>query len=201
MARIMREHRIRAIRRLPRRPRVQGHEDPVAPNVLDRQFSVDQPNRVWAGDTTYIWTRSGWLFLSVLMDLYSRRIISWGTSSRNTTELTLTVLHRALAVRGTPKTLLHHSDQGSQYAAYPYRKCLQDHGITWSMSRKGNCHDNAVVESFFATLKKERVHRTSYADRTIGTRDLGDYIDGFYNRRRRHSALGNISPIEFERLK
>mgnify|MGYP002624423294 CR=1 FL=1 len=199
VARIMRENRIRAVVRRPRRPRVQGHSDPVAPNVLNREFTVAAPDQVWVGDITYIWTREGWLYLAVLLDLFSRRVVAWATAARMTADLTLTVLNRALAIR-SPEQLVHHSDQGGQYAAYPYRTRLQREGITWSMSRKGNCHDNAVAESFFATLKKERVHRRLYGSRDGGTRDIGDYIDGFYNRRRRHSHLGGISPAEFERL-
>jgi transposase InsO family protein len=172
----------------------------VAPNVLQREFTVQQPDTVWVGDITYIWTRAGWLYLAALVDLFSRRVVAWATSARVTAELTLTVLDRALAVRSPAEQLMHHSDQGSQYAAYPYRTRLKREGITWSMSRKGNCHDNAVAESFFASLKKERVHRRRYQSREEATRDIGDYIDGFYNRRRRHSHLGGISPIEFEKL-
>ena len=138
--------------------------------------------------------------MSTLVDLFSRKVLAWATSSRLTADLTLTVLNRALAVREPAEQLLHHSDQGGQYAAYPYRARLKQEGITWSMSRKGNCHDNAVAESFFASLKKERVHRKRYASREEATEDIGDYIDGFYNPRRWHSHLGGISPIEFETL-
>lgn len=175
-----------------------GHTLPVAANTLNRQFQVAQPNRVWAGDITYVWTTEGWLYLAVVLDLYSRTVIGWAMGPRLTVDLAERALTMALATRNPTAGLLHHSDRGSQYAATSYQRLLGAHGITPSMSRKGNCWDNACVESFFGTLKRELVYHRRYATREEATQDIFEYIEVFYNRRRRHSTLGYDSPAEYE---
>ena len=175
-----------------------GHTLPVAANTLNRQFQVEQPNRVWAGDITYIWTTEGWLYLAVVLDLYSRTVIGWAMGHRLTVDLAERALTMALATRNPTAGLLHHSDRGSQYAATSYQRLLGEHGITTSMSRKGNCWDNACVESFFGTLKRELVYHRHYATREEAKQDIFEYIEVFYNRRRRHSTLGYDSPAEYE---
>ena len=175
-----------------------AHLWPVATNTLNRQFQVAQPNRVWAGDLTYVWTAEGWLYLAVILDLYSRLVIGWAMGQRLTGELAEHALLMALATRQPQAGLLHHSDRGSQYAATRYQHLLTTHGITPSMSRRGNCWDNACVESFFGTLKRELVHHRHYATRDEAKQDIFEYIEVFYNRRRRHSTLGYYSPAEFE---
>jgi transposase InsO family protein len=176
------------------------HHLPVAPNVLNRQFTVDRPNEVWVSDITYIWTVEGWLYLAVVLDLYSRLVVGWATSSRIDTHLTLAALHRALQRRQVVSGPMHHSDQGKQYAAERYQQLLADNGITCSMSRRANCWDNAVMESFFATLKKELVYQERFTTRAEAQARLFEYIEVFYNRVRRHSTLGQTSPATFERL-
>ena len=171
---------------------------PVATNTLNRQFQVEQPNRVWAGDLTYVWTTEGWLYLAVVLDLYSRTVIGWAMGPRLTVELAEGALTMALANRKPSAGLLHHSDRGSQYAATRYQQLLATHGMTISMSRRGNCWDNACVESFFGTLKRELVYHRHYATRDDAKRDIFEYIEVFYNRLRRHSTLGYDSPAEFE---
>jgi transposase InsO family protein len=175
-----------------------NHRMPVAANALDRQFSVTRPNRVWAGDITYVWTTEGWLYLAVVLDLYSRAVIGWALEARLTGDLTQQALTMAIRHR-TPKAgLLHHSDRGSQYAATAYQRLLTTHGMTGSMSRRGNCWDNACVESFFGTLKRELIYHRQYRTRDEATQDIFEYIEVFYNRLRRHSTLGYYSPAEFE---
>jgi transposase InsO family protein len=195
----MRENGLVAVQR--RRFRVtteSGHDLPVQTNLLQRDFAVEEADRVWLADITYIPTEEGWLFLAAVMDLFSRRIVGWNTADRLDRYLTLTALEEALRRRRPAPGLLHHSDQGSQYASYEYQRRLQVAGAQSSMSRRGNCYDNAPMESFFSTLKRERVHRRKYWSRAEATRDLDDYIENFYNLRRRHSELGDISPIQFE---
>jgi transposase InsO family protein len=170
----------------------------VAENTLDRQFTVESPNRVWAGDLTYVWTTEGWLYLAVILDLYSRLVIGWAMGHRLTGDLAERALTMAVANRTPRAGLLHHSDRGSQYAATSYQRLLDKYGITTSMSRKGNCWDNACVESFFGTLKRELVYHRPYATREDATQDIFEYIEVFYNRKRRHSTLGYDSPAEFE---
>ena len=174
------------------------HRFPVAANTLERAFTVEAPNRVWAGDITYVWTLEGWLYLAVLLDLYSRRVIGWAMSQRITVELTKQALTMALAKRAPMAGLLHHSDRGSQYAATSYQRVLNQYGLIPSMSRKGNCWDNACVESFFGTLKRELVYQRRYVTREEARQDLFEYIEVFYNRQRRHSTLGYHSPAEYE---
>lgn len=198
VARLMREHAIRAKTVKKWRATTQSnHRMPVAANTLDRQFSVTRPNRVWAGDITYVWTTEGWLYLAVVLDLSSRAVIGWALEARLTGDLTQQALTMAIRHR-TPKAgLLHHSDRGSQYASRVFQDKLTAYGMICSMSRKGNCWDNAPTESFFNSLKNERVHGTRYATRDEAKADLFNYIEPFYNRRRRHSTLGYQSPTQF----
>jgi transposase InsO family protein len=174
------------------------HRFPVAANTLDRAFTIEAPNRVWAGDITYVWTLEGWLYLAVLLDLYSHRVVGWAMGQRLTVDLAERALMMALANRAPTTGLLHHSDRGSQYAATSYQQSLAAHGVIASMSRRGNCWDNACVESFFGTLKRELVYHRHYATREDAKQDIFEYIEVFYNRKRRHSALGYDSPAEYE---
>jgi len=174
------------------------HGLPVAANILDRQFTVTAPNRAWVTDITYLWTREGWLYLAVILDLFSRRVVGWSMSEHITRQLTLDALEAALRQRAPHAGLLHHSDRGSQYASGDYQALLALHGLVGSMSRRGNCWDNAVAESFFSTLKAELVYRTDYVSRSQARASIFEYIEAFYNGRRRHSALGYLSPVEHE---
>lgn len=199
VARLMRQNGIRA--RQARRYKAttdSKHSLPVAPNLLDRQFEAEHPNRRWAGDVTYIWTRQGWLYLAVVMDLFSRRVVGWSMQPHMGCSVAVEALRMALAGRRPTGALLCHSDRGSQYASHAYQAVLSSEQITCSMSRKGNCWDNAVVESFFSTLKRELVHGRRYATREEARRELFEYIEVFYNRRRRHSSLGYLTPVEYE---
>lgn len=171
---------------------------PVAPNRLARQFTVATPNRVWAADLTYCWTQEGWLYLAVVLDLCSRRVVGWATSRSPDVQVALTAWQRATALRQPGPGLLHHSDRGSIYACRSYQAALAQHAVIGSMSRRGDCWDNAVVESFFATLKWGLVHRQTWPTRSGLTRALVSYIDGWYNPERRHSHLGYLSPIAYE---
>ena len=162
----------------------------------DRQFQVESPDTAWAGDITYLWTTEGWLYLAVLLDLYSRRVVGWALSTSLTQELAMTALDRALFERNPEIGLLHHSDRGGQYTSNNYRKRLDDKGLVVSMSRKGDCWDNAVVESFFATLKTEL--GDTFSSRRAARAALFDYIKIFYNRQRRHTSIGGLSPVEAE---
>ena len=187
VARLMRAHGIRAKQARRYRPTTDSaHAQPVA------------PNQVWASDVTYIWTREGWLYLAVILDLFSRRVVGWQLAPRLTRPLVLEALQAALRTRQPPPGWLHHSDRGSQYASHDYQAVLAQAGARCSMSRKGNCWDNAVVESFFHSLKTERIRHCHYRTRTDAYTDVHDYIERFYNRMRRHSTLGNISPVMYE---
>jgi transposase InsO family protein len=174
------------------------HCEPIAPNLLERGFTATAPNQKWAGDITYIPTAEGWLYLAVFLDLFSRKVIGWAMSNRIDARLTRGALVMALRDRRPTGSLIVHSDRGVQYAAGDYRQILADWSITPSMSRRGNCYDNAVSESFFATIKKDEVHRTTYRTRAEARSRLFDYIEVFYNRTRLHSTLGYVSPVEFE---
>ena len=169
-----------------------------ARNLLDQDFSAETVNERWASDITYIWTGQGWLYLAVVMDLYSRRIIGWSMSRRNNRHLVLNALSMALGQRRVRTDLIHHSDRGVQYLSDDFQALLKANGITCSMSDKGCCYDNAVVESFFASLKRERISRRKYRTRDEARADVFDYIERFYNRQRRHGYVGNISPAAFE---
>ena len=199
IARLMRAEGIRAKTVKKWRATTQSnHRMPVAANALNRQFTVAQPNQVWAGDMTYVWTTEGWLYLAVVLDLYSRAVIGWALGARLTGDLAQQALTMAIHHRTPTAGLLHHSDRGSQYAATAYQQLLTTHGMTGSMSRRGNCWDNACVESFFGTLKRELIYHRQYGTRDEATRDIFEYIEVFYNRLRRHSTLGYDSPAEFE---
>lgn len=199
VARLMRQDGIRAKTVKKWRATTQSHHRfPVATNTLNRQFTVASPNRVWAGDITYVWTTEGWLYLAVVLDLYSRTVIGWAMGTRLIGDLAERALIMALANRIPATGLLHHSDRGSQYAATSYQRLLGEYGIITSMSRTGNCWDNACVESFFGTLKRELVYHRHYATREDAKQDIFEYIEVFYNRKRRHSTLGYVSPAEYE---
>lgn len=175
-----------------------NHDRPVADNILDRQFEPTAVNQVWVADITYIPTREGWLYLAAVEDLYSRQIVGWSMSERISSRLVVDALEMALVRRLPAEGLLTHSDRGSQYASDHYQRLLERHTITCSMSRRGNCWDNAPMESFFASLKKELIHHEDYQTRAEARASVFEYIEVFYNRVRRHSALGYLSPVEYE---
>ncbi len=175
-----------------------GHGLAIKGNVLARRFAVAQPNTTWVTDITYLWTLEGWLYLAVILDLFSRRVVGWSMSESLERQLALDALNMALAHRQPPRGLIHHSDRGSQYASLQYQQLLAEHGIIASMSRSGNCWDNAVAESFFATLKIELVYQSQWSTRAQARSAIFEYIELFYNRRRRHSALGYLCPNQFE---
>lgn len=200
VARLMRVRGLAARRRRRFRCTTQSrHPFPSAPNVLARQFERSRPDQAWVTDITYIPTREGWLYLAVILDLCSRVVVGWATHERMTNDLTLAALEMALARRRPPHGVLHHSDRGSQYGSGDYQRVLAHHGLVCSMSRRGDCWDNAVAESFFATLKVELVHDAAWATRTAARIELFEYLEVFYNGLRRHSALGYLSPRAFER--
>lgn len=200
VARLMREEGL--VARKPRRYKTttdSAHAWPVAPNLLDQKFTVQTPDTVWLGDITYLPTDEGWLYLAALLDLCSRRVVGWATSDRVDSDLTLRALRQALDQRQPGPGLLHHSDRGSQYACSEYRERLETLGVEVSMSRKGNCFDNAPMESFYSTLKTEWLRDRRFATRAQARSSLFDYLELFYNRRRRHSSLGYRSPAEYEK--
>lgn len=176
-----------------------NHSHPVAANVLNQEFEQSAPNEVWVSDLTYVPTREGWLYLVCVVDLFSRKVVGWSMSERMTSQVVIAALAMALKERcPQAEELLHHSDRGSQYASEAFQKLLRDHGITCSMSGTGNCYDNASMESFFATLKKELVHQQDYQTREEARRSIFEYLEVFYNRERLHSALDYRSPSAFE---
>jgi putative transposase len=175
-----------------------NHSLGIAPNILDGDFAADMPNRKWAGDISYIWTHEGWLYLAVILDLHSRRVVGWAVSDRMKKDLAIRALDMAANLRNPPKDCIFHSDRGSQYAAYDYQKRLQKYELKPSMSGKGNCYDNAAVETFFKSLKAELIWRQTWPTRRQTEAAIFQYINGFYNTRRRHSYLGGISPLAFE---
>lgn len=199
VARLMHENRLVALtRRRSRKTTDSKHDFPIAPNLLGRDFTAIRPNASWVTDITFIWTLQGWLYLAVIIDLFSRRVVGWSTSRNVDRHLALAALDMAIRQRHPGADLVHHSDRGSTYASGDYRKALEKEGIECSMSRKGDCWDNAVAESFFSTLKRELEnidHPESWEAANIA---IAEYIDGFYNLHRRHSALNYHSPIEFE---
>lgn len=199
VARLMRAHGIRA--KQARRFRVttdSRHGFAVAPNRLGRAFTAPAPNRVWMGDVTFIPTGAGWCYLAVLVDAFSRRVVGWAVATQLTAALPLAALERALATRRPAPGLLHHSDRGVQYACTAYQRVLRQHGMISSMSRRGDCWDNAVVESFFHSLKVERLHERRFVTPEEVDVEVGHYIEQWYNRQRRHSTLGYVSPVVFE---
>ena len=202
VARLMRENGIRAKQKKKFRATTDSnHTYPVAPNLLLRNFEADMPDRKWLADITYIPTREGWLYLAAIMDLFSRPIVGWSMSRRMTKELVLKALAMAVEHRRPGPGLIHHSDRGSQYACGDYQQALRSHGMICSMSRKGDCWDNAPMESFFHTLKTELVHHRDYQTRNQAKADIFEYIEVFYNRSRRHSALGYMTPAQYEMIK
>jgi len=201
VARLMRQEGLAARRRRRYHSTTDStHGWPVASNLLDRAFAVETPDTVWVGDITYIPTQEGWLYLAILLDLCSRYVVGWATSASLADELTLAALDRALVERRPEAGLLHHSDQGGQYASHDYVRKLEERGIVPSMSRRGNCWDNAVAESFLSTLKTEAVPPEGFATRREAYEALFDFIEVCYNRARRHSSLGGISPARFEEI-
>jgi putative transposase len=198
--RLMRQQGIRAIMATPRRARTTDsrHDLPIAPNLVARDFTVKAPNKVWLGDITYIPTAEGWLYLAAVMDLFSRKIVGWAMQDHMQVELASAALTMAIRQRRPHAGLIHHSDRGVQYASQAYRSALVGAGITASMSRKADCYDHAPMESFFHTLKTELVHHRNYKTRAEAQRDIFTFIEGFYNRKRLHSALGYIPPVEME---
>lgn len=202
VARIMKNEGIAAKTRRKFTPRTTDsmHDQPVADNLLDRRFAAAAPNRKWVADITYVATDEGWLYLAAVLDLCSRRIVGWSTADHLRTELVNEALRGAVEDRRPPEGLLMHSDRGVQYASDGHQRMLQEHGIVCSMSRRGDCWDNAVMESFWATLKTELIHHERYATRLQARLSIFQYIEGFYNRRRLHSALGYKSPEAFEAM-
>jgi putative transposase len=200
--RLMRKAALRARPRRRRLPSDTGDRSQAASvsNVLDRQFEAGAPNQKWIADFTYLWTAEGWLYVAAVIDLFSRRVVGWSMSATMTAQLVTDALVMAIWRRGKPDTLLHHSDQGSQYTSEQFQKLMDAHGVVCSMSRSGNVWDNAAMESFFSSLKTERTARQVYHTRDQARADVFDYIERFYNPRRRHSTIGYLSPMEFERI-
>ena len=199
VARIMKQGKIKAIRGYKRHKYVKGEPSILTPNHLQREFTVDQPNHVWVTDFTYIRTWQGWLYLAAVMDLFSRKIVGWSMKRTMERELVLDAILMAVWRRKPKSSVLVHSDQGSQYGSDDWHRFCRDNGLKPSMSRRGNCWDNAVAESFFSSLKMERVRRKIYPTRDEARTDLFDYIEMFYNPKRRHSHVGGVSPEAFER--
>ena len=200
VARLLRCEGIKAQRGYGKRPRVRGGTPAVvAPNLLSQQFSVQAPNKVWVTDITYISTHEGWLYLVTVIDLFSRQVVGWATGSRIDTQLPLDALHMAIWRRRPRETVIVHSDQGCQFTSHEWQRFLARHNLKSSMSRRGNCHDNAVAESFFQLLKRERIRKHIYATRQEARSDVFSYIEMFYNPIRRHSSADGLSPVEFER--
>jgi putative transposase len=200
--RLMRESGLRARPRRRGLPKDAGERliAAVSHNILDRAFEASAPNQKWVADFTYIWTAEGWLYAAAVVDLFSRRVVGWSMKAEMTAQLVTDALIMAIWRRGRPDSLLHHSDQGSQYTSEQFQRLMADHGITCSMSRSGNVWDNAAMESFFSSLKTERTARKVYRTRDDARADVFDYIERFYNPKRRHSTLGYLSPVEFEEM-
>jgi len=198
VARLMRQDGIRAQRGYKRPRHKAGPAAVIAPNWVQRAFSIDRPNRVWVTDITYIRTYEGWLYLAVVIDLYSRHVVGWSMKPTLAREIVLDALLMAIWRRRPKQEVIIHSDQGSQYGSDDWLRFLKEHNLKASMSRRGNCYDNAVAESFFSSLKKERIRRKIYATRAEARAEIFDYIEVFYNRTRRHSHLGQMSPAAYE---
>lgn len=196
--RLMRQEGLRAQVGYRRRAGKYGRPATVAPNKLEQKFDVEAPNKAWVTDITYIRTQEGWLYLAVVLDLFSRQVIGWSMRSRIDSELAINALLMAVWRRNPKEKVIVHSDQGCQYTSQDWLSFLKAHGLESSMSRRGNCYDNAVAESFFQLLKRERIRRKIYADREEARRDIFDYIEMFYNPKRRHSHANGVSPVEFE---
>ena len=200
IGRLMRQNGISVVRTHKHKVTTDSnHKFNIAPNLLNRDFFAEKPNQKWVVDISYIWTREGWLYLAVVLDLHSRRVIGWAVSNRMKRDLAIRALNMAIALRRPPKGCIHHSDRGSQYCSHDYQKILRQHGFAKSMSGKGNCYDNAAMETFFKTIKAELIWRHPWHTRRAAEVAIFEYINGFYNPRRRHSALGWKSPLAFER--
>jgi len=201
VARLMRQAKLKVKRKRSYKVTTQSnHNLPVAPNLLNQQFTATQPNQIWLADITYVATAEGWLYLAAVLDLYSRRIVGWSMQPTLNRKLVLSALDMALKLRNPPAGLLHHSDRGSQYASRDYQATLATYELLPSMSRRGNCYDNAPMESFFATLKVECIRGVVYSSRLEARAELFEYIEMFYNRQRIHSQLGYKSPVAYEAL-
>ena len=199
IARLMRDNNIKAkTKRRFRITTIQNSKAAASENILKQNFTASSENKIWTGDITYLWTKEGWLYLAVVMDIYSRKIIGWALGSSLSAELVLRALMMALLHRNPPEGIIFHSDRGSQYTSSQVRQLLKSYKITQSMSSTGNCYDNAITESFFHTLKTELVFWNNYKTREEAKRSIFEYIEVFYNRQRLHSAIGYLSPVEFE---
>ena len=199
VARLMREARIHArTKHRWKQTTDSDHDHPIAKNVLKRKFEVSAPNRAWVADTTYIPTAEGWLYLVAILDLFSRRVVGWSAGGRLSAELTCSALRMALTTRAVRRGVVFHTDRGAEFASREFSALVCEYQLKRSMSRKGNCWDNAVAESFFSTLKVENTHRHRYRTRSEARLSIFRYIEGFYNRRRRHSTLGSMSPEQYE---
>jgi len=201
VSRIMRENGIRA--KTKRKFKVtthSDHDDPISPNLLGQNFTVNELNKVWVSDITYMWTREGWLYLAIILDLCSRKIVGWSLWERLTKRLVIEAFKQAIGRRGPVTGLIFHSDRGSQYASHDFRELLKRNKCQSSMSGKGNCFDNAVAESFFSTLKKDLVYGRTYETKREAVSSVFEYLEVFYNRIRRHSSIGNLSPAQFEAM-
>ncbi|UXR70551.1 IS3 family transposase [Staphylococcus sp. IVB6246] len=200
VSRMMKELGIRSITKKKYKATTHSkHHLPVYPNLLNQQFKVSQLGSVWVADITYVYTKEGWLYLATVMDLFSRRIIGWAMAARMTKELVMSALNKAYTIQEPKEGLIHHSDRGSQYASIEYQNLLREKGIQSSMSRKGNCYDNACIESFHSIIKKELIHHQNYKTRNEAMFSIVEYILTFYNSKRVHSTLNYMSPIEFEK--
>lgn len=200
VARLMRKNNLVAVQRRKYRATTDSkHNWPIAPNILNRNFITDGPNKIWLADITYIWTWEGWLYLAFVLDLYYRGVVGLAMMARITDELTQKALKQAIMRCNPPEGLIHHSDRGSQYASGNYQELLKMYGIRPSMSRKGDCWDNAVGESFLHTLKVEKIHRRRFRTREEAKREIFEYVEMYYNRKRAHSSLDYMSPFEFEK--
>ena len=199
VARLMRQNGL--VARPKKRFRVttnSEHKHPIAPNLLRRDFSADSPNKVWVGDITYIWTHEGWMYLATIIDVFSRRVVGWAMRSYLSRQLAMEALSRAIELRQPKSGLIHHTDRGCQYASSDYRNLLKSAGIQQSMSRSGNCLDNAMAESFFSTLEYELLMQNNFQSRSGALWAVAEYIENFYNRKRLHSGLDYKSPVEYE---
>ena len=198
VARIMKTHKIKALRGYKAPRHIVGRPSIIAPNRLNREFTVEQPDTAWVTDITYIRTWQGWLYLAVVVDLFSRKVVGWSMKPSLARDIVLDALFMAVSRRRPKETVIVHSDQGAQYGSDDWMRFCQSNGMLPSMSRRGNCWDNAVAESFFSSLKKERIKKRVYKTRDLARADVFDYIESFYNRTRRHSHIGGVSPEAFE---
>jgi len=200
VARLMRENGIHAkTKRRFKATTDSRHAHPIAANILDQDFSADRPNQVWTSDISYVWTKEGWLYLAVILDIFNRKIVGWSMKSRLTRDLVVDAFTMAVRTQKPGHGVIFHSDRGSQYASHDFRKQLEIFKFIQSMSGAGNCYDNSITETFFHTLKTELVYFERYRTRAEARQSIFEYIEIFYNRRRRHSSLGYLSPVDFER--